>query len=579
MQSLAKIPSAASRVYRILVVEDCGDQASRVQVLLEEQGWEVSVTGSAEEALASLANPFPDLIIAGYNLPGMRGDDFCRRIRMNSDTREIPLLIMTGSIGEIAEIPSRDSGAHGYIARSENTEILLLRIRALLRKGAEEDTVLNDQDSSFRSASILIIDDSPTYLAALSQEMRNQGYRVKSAPNGPEGLNHLKTDRFDCVLVDLLMPYMTGFEVCRRITAMRSNMENVPAVILLTGSTNRDDLNRGLEAGADDFVAKSSDLAVLRARVQALMRRRFYQEETRRIVGELKTKELETRSALAGREAAETRAAMAEKLVQANQDLEESNRKLKETQAQLIQNEKMASLGQLVAGIAHEINNPLAFVVNNLFVAESGLDSLAPEIEPHLSEPLLRKLRKARDRLGEMSEGLTRVKELVLDLRTFSRLDEGEFKTVDIVEAMDTVLLLLKHKMNSRIQVEKRYGPSRLLHCSAGRINQVLMNLTANAVDAIAGNGRIVITTGQTTEVFTISIRDTGAGIPESIRGRIFDPFFTTKPVGQGTGLGLAISYGIVQDHGGSIEVQSEEGLGTEFIVKIPLDLEAQRAK
>jgi two-component system, NtrC family, sensor kinase len=579
MQSLAKIPSAASRVYRILVVEDCGDQASRVQVLLEEQGWEVSVTGSAEEALASLADPFPDLIIAGYNLPGMRGDDFCRRIRMNSDTREIPLLIMTGSIGEIAEIPSRDSGAHGYIARSENTEILLLRIRALLRKGAEEDTVLNDQDSSFRSASILIIDDSPTYLAALSQEMRNQGYRVKSAPNGPEGLNHLKTDRFDCVLVDLLMPYMTGFEVCRRITAMRSNMENVPAVILLTGSTNRDDLNRGLEAGADDFVAKSSDLAVLRARVQALMRRRFYQEETRRIVGELKTKELETRSALAGREAAETRAAMAEKLVQANQDLEESNRKLKETQAQLIQNEKMASLGQLVAGIAHEINNPLAFVVNNLFVAESGLDSLAPEIEPHLSEPLLRKLRKARDRLGEMSEGLTRVKELVLDLRTFSRLDEGEFKTVDIVEAMDTVLLLLKHKMNSRIQVEKRYGPSRLLHCSAGRINQVLMNLTANAVDAIAGNGRIVITTGQTTEVFTISIRDTGAGIPESIRGRIFDPFFTTKPVGQGTGLGLAISYGIVQDHGGSIEVQSEEGLGTEFIVKIPLDLEAQRAK
>ena len=579
MQSLAKIPSATSRVYRILVVEDCGDQASTVQVLLEEQGWEVSVTGTAEEALASLADPFPDLIIAGYNLPGMRGDDFCRRIRMNSDTREIPLLIMTGSIGEIAEIPSRDSGAHGYIARSENTEILLLRIRALLRKGAEEDTVLNDPDSSFRSASILIIDDSPTYLAALSQEMRNQGYRVKSAPNGPEGLNHLKTDRFDCVLVDLLMPYMTGFEVCRRITAMRSNMQNVPAVILLTGSTNRDDLNRGLEAGADDFVAKSSDLAVLRARVQALMRRRFYQEETRRIVGELKTKELETRSALAGREAAETRAAMAEKLVQAHQDLEESNRKLKETQAQLIQNEKMASLGQLVAGIAHEINNPLAFVVNNLFVAESGLDSLAPEIEPHLSEPLLRKLRKARDRLGEMREGLTRVKELVLDLRTFSRLDEGEFKTVDIVEAMDTVLLLLKHKMNSRIQVEKRYGPSRLLHCSAGRINQVLMNLTANAVDAIAGNGRIVITTGQTPQVFTISIRDTGAGIPESIRGKIFDPFFTTKPVGQGTGLGLAISYGIVQDHGGSIEVQSEEGLGTEFIVKIPLDLEAQRAK
>jgi two-component system NtrC family sensor kinase len=245
----------------------------------------------------------------------------------------------------------------------------------------------------------------------------------------------------------------------------------------------------------------------------------------------------------------------------------------------LIQNEKMASLGQLVAGIAHEINNPLAFVMNNLFIAESGLVALAPEIEPHLTERLLTKLRKTRDRLEEMREGLTRVKVLVLDLRTFSRLDEGEFKTVDLVDAIDTVLLLLKHKMNSRIHVEKHYGPVRRLYCSAGRINQVLMNLTANAVDAMAGEGHIVITTSHTPELFAISIRDTGAGIPAAIRGKIFDPFFTTKPVGQGTGLGLAISYGIVQDHRGSIEVRSEEGRGTEFIVKIPLDLEAQRAK
>jgi two-component system NtrC family sensor kinase len=137
--------------------------------------------------------------------------------------------------------------------------------------------------------------------------------------------------------------------------------------------------------------------------------------------------------------------------------------------------------------------------------------------------------------------------------------------------------------MSSRIQVEKRYGPSRRLHCSAGRINQVLMNLTANAIDAMSGKGKLIITTSQTTgqtpELFTISIRDTGAGIPAGIRGKIFDPFFTTKPVGQGTGLGLAISYGIVQDHGGSIEVQSEEGVGTEFIVRILLDLEAQRAR
>jgi two-component system NtrC family sensor kinase len=176
-----------------------------------------------------------------------------------------------------------------------------------------------------------------------------------------------------------------------------------------------------------------------------------------------------------------------------------------------------------------------------------------------------------------MREGLDRVKELVLDLRTFSRMDEGEFKTVDVVETIDAVLLLLKHKMNGRIQVEKHYVAERTLFCYAGRLHQVLMNLIANAVDAIAGDGKIVITTSQTSDAFLVSVRDTGAGIPDAIRGKIVDPFFTTKPVGQGTGLGLAISYGIVQDHGGSIEVQSEEGVGTEFVVSIPLDLETQR--
>jgi two-component system NtrC family sensor kinase len=361
-------------------------------------------------------------------------------------------------------------------------------------------------------------------------------------------------------------------------------VKSAQAVILLTGSEDKGEMNRALQAGADDFVSKSSGLAVLRARIQALLRSRRFQEETSRILDELKSKDMETARARAGREAAEARIAMAEELVQANQDLQEANRRLKETQAQLIQNEKMASLGQLVAGIAHEINNPLAFVVNNLFIVETGLDDLGPELEPSLAEPSLRKLRKVRTRLGEMREGLDRVKELVLDLRTFSRLDEGEFKTVDVVETIDAVLLLFKHKMSGRIAVERHYVPERTLHCYAGRLHQVLMNLIANAVDAIAaggkaGEGKIVITTSQTSEDFMIAVRDTGAGIAESIRSRIFDPFFTTKPVGQGTGLGLAISYGIVQDHGGSIEVQSEEGVGTEFIVKIPRSLEMQRGK
>jgi two-component system NtrC family sensor kinase len=268
---------------------------------------------------------------------------------------------------------------------------------------------------------------------------------------------------------------------------------------------------------------------------------------------------------------------LAEKLIRVNRELEEANRRLKDIQAQLIQTGKMASLGRLVAGIAHEINNPLAFVLNNLFIVENGLDRVIPEAAPHLSELSLRKLRKVRARLAEMGEGLNRVKEPIVNLRSFSRLDEGEFKTIDVGASIDSVLRFLKHKMNGRIRVEKRYGAARRLSCYAGRLNQVWMNLLDNAVDAIAGAGKIVIRTSQADGLFVISVRDSGVGIPETIRGRIFDPFFTTKAVGQGTGLGLAISYGIVQDHHGSIEVESEIGVGTEFSVKIPLDLESRK--
>jgi two-component system NtrC family sensor kinase len=566
------------RAFHIVVVEDSETQAFRLRMLLEEQGWEVSIAGAAESALAALGDPLPDLILCDYNLPGMRGDEFCRRIRMNLNTRGIPILMITASAPEAAEIQSLESGADGYVSKSESIEILIVRIRALLRKAPAQGTALNPQDSAFGPARLLAIDDSSTYLAFLGEELRNQGYEVETASSGMEGLNRLVHEKFDCVLVDLQMAEMDGVEVCRRIAAIQTLNSGVP-VIIVTGAAQPGDLNRALEAGADDFVSKSSDLAVLRARIQALMRRRLIQEDNGRVVEELKARELEVSHDRAEREISDSRLAMAEKLVQANHDLEEANRKLKQTQAQLIQNEKMASLGQLVAGIAHEINNPLAFVVNNLFIVESGLNGLNAEMERCLSEPSLQKMRKALTRLGEMKEGLDRVKELVLDLRTFSRMDGGEFQSVDVVDTIDAVLLLLKHKMNGRIQVEKHYVPERTLYCYAGRLHQVLMNLIANALDAIEGDGKIVITTSQSAQDFLISIRDTGTGIPEEIRNKIFDPFFTTKPIGQGTGLGLAISYGIVQDHGGSIEVQSKEGVGTEFIVKIPLDLELRREK
>lgn len=564
-------------VTRIMIVEDSPTQAHHLQTLLEAEGWQTSLAATAEAALTALHASAHDLVIVDYHLPGMQGDDLCRRLRMDLNTRGIPILMLTAGEAEGAERHGLNAGADDYVSKCESSEILVLRIRALLRT-TSPSAILGSPGHSFQPGRLLAIDDSPTHLEFLAGELRSQGYEVQKATSGPRGLELLDSQDFDCVLVDLVMPGMDGIEVCRRISAMRSHRQHAMAVIMLTASENKEDMTRGLEAGADDFVGKSTDMAVLRARIQALLRRSFFQDENRRILEELRAKDLETIHARAEREAAEARAAMAEQLSLANQELQRANQKLKNTQTQLIHTEKMASLGQLVAGIAHEINNPLAFVINHLFVVESGLSRIAPEAEPHLSEEGLRKLGKIRARVTEMQEGLQRVKSLVLDLRTFSRLDEGEFKTIDVPESIDSVLLLLKYKSNGHIKVETNYGPQRLLYCCGGRLNQVLMNLIANAMDAIPGEGKIVITTGQTRENFTISVRDNGGGIPENIRSRLFDPFFTTKPVGQGTGLGLAVAYGILQEHEGSIQVESQEGIGSEFKVQIPLDLQARRA-
>jgi two-component system NtrC family sensor kinase len=417
---------------------------------------------------------------------------------------------------------------------------------------------------------VLVVEDEPADFDFVVRGLLRAGIhaRCQRVDNEDAYLDQLHAQP-DVILSDYVLP---SFGALHALRLLEESGLDIP-LIVLTGMVNEETVVESMQHGATDYLLKDR-----MTRLGPAVRRAI---EGRALRSQKRHAEANATRDRVLKEAAEARAAVVDALAQTNCELQESNRRLKETQAQLIQNEKMASLGQLVAGIAHEINNPLAFVVNNLFIVETGLDHLTPELEPHLSEPALGKFRKTRARLAEMSAGLDRVKELVLNLRTFSRLDAAEFTTIDVVEAIESVLLLLNHKLNGRIQVEKQYGPLRMLDCYAGRLHQVLMNLIANAIDAVesqaavsqAAEGRIVIATSHAPEAFVISVRDTGAGIPEAIRSKIFDPFFTTKPVGQGTGLGLAISYGIVQDHSGAIQVQSQEGIGTEFVVTIPINL------
>ncbi len=559
----------------ILVVEDSPTQALRLQHVLDSEGFATVCTYSGEEALEQINRRLPNLIIVDYHLPGIQGDELCRQIHMNLATRSIPILMLTADETQATELHGLESGADDFVSKSEDTEILLLRVHNLLRKSTRDASMLDLAGSLFRRARVLVIDDSATYRQSLSDELREDGCEVTQVTSGDEGLKRLAELDYDCVMVDMVMPGMDGIAFCKELSTRRSDAQTPIVVLMLSAYENKENVARALEAGADDFVGKSTEMSVLRARLRALLRRKFLLEQNERIIEEFRVREMETLRAKAEKEAAEARAALAEGLERANRDLEEANRKLRETQVHLIQSEKMASLGQLVAGIAHEINNPLSFALSNVFSIQNWLAAVLAEADGCLAGDARARLEKARARIVDTGQGLERVRELVVKLRTFSRLDEGEFKRIDVREAIESVLLFLRHKTADRIDVVRDFAADNDLGCYAGQLNQVIMNVIANAVDAIPETGTLTVRTGLAEDgSFLIAVRDSGCGIPPENLERIFDPFFTTKAVGQGTGLGLAISYKIVQAHQGRIEIDSAVGSGTEVRVLIPRTLQ-----
>jgi signal transduction histidine kinase len=258
-------------------------------------------------------------------------------------------------------------------------------------------------------------------------------------------------------------------------------------------------------------------------------------------------------------------------------ELERTNRELRETQAQLVQSAKMASLGTLVAGVAHEINTPIGSISANtdLVRRASQIVKQRLEAENALIEHADEKLRLAIETLEKASEtellACERISTIVKSLRNFARLDESEEKQVDLHEGIDSTLILLRHELEKGIEIVKHYGDLPKVLCYPSQLNQVFMNLLTNAVVALKGQGAITITTAREGDEVLLRFADTGTGIPPEDLERIFDPGFTTKGVGVGTGLGLSICYRIVQDHRGTIDVTSDVGKGTEFTVRLPI--------
>ncbi len=415
-----------------------------------------------------------------------------------------------------------------------------------------------DWDLSFanlKDSRILIVDDQMANLNALKAVLEFAGCENLKCLNDSRQVHTTFLEfRPDLILLDLHMPHLDGVAVLDQLTTLIPKDDYLP-VLVLTGDGTSEAKERALSHGASDFLSKPLNHTEVELRVKNLLQTRWLHRQLKEQNVSLERQVRETTS-------------LAEELAQTNQ-------RLRQTQAQLVQSGKMASLGQLVAGIAHEINNPLAFVINNIFVVREQLNKLVSEV-PNGHPVTLPIIHKMRTQVDHMREGADRVGGLVSKLRTFSRLDEGQIKTIDVHESIESVLLFLRHKMGSRIEVKRSFNATADLTCFAGELNQVLMNVIGNAIDSIDAAGTISLLTELQAGDFVITVRDTGRGIPEKNRDKVFEPFFTTKPVGHGTGLGLAISYGIVQAHHGSIEFSSEVGRGTEFILRLPMSFQAE---
>jgi two-component system, NtrC family, sensor kinase len=412
---------------------------------------------------------------------------------------------------------------------------------------------------------VLIVDDVEANLVALEALLDNLDCEVVRARSGNDALRQLLKRQFAVMLLDVQMPGMDGYEVALHARQNPSTRE-IPIIFLTATHNSEDNVLRGYGSGAVDFLFKPLNSAILRSKVRVFLEL----ATSRSQIADAKAV-LEQRNA-ALHELADAKAALAERFRSANEELGRAYTELQETQALLVQSAKMASLGELVAGVAHEVNNPLSFVVSHLVTVQRSLTQVEGVLGSALPERAREPWERAENRLREMAAGLERIRELVVKLRTFSRLDEGERKLVSVRECVESLLTILAHRMKDRISVVTELGEPDLIDCFPGPLNQALMNLVANAIDAIAGPGTITIGSGSDGTSYAITVTDTGCGIPEALRSRVLEPFFTTKPPGQGTGLGLSITYSIIKKHGGTLELGAAAGGGTRAVIRIPLD-------
>ena len=408
----------------------------------------------------------------------------------------------------------------------------------------------------------MVVDDRPVNLDLLENMLSDDGYEIRPFLKGKMALNSALVDPPDLILLDIMMPEMDGYEVCQELKRIETTRD-IPVIFVSAKSVTFDKV-KAFNCGGVDYITKPFQLEEVLARVRTHL-------TLRRVQLEIEDK---------------------------NRELQYTLKELKSTQSHLIQSEKMASIGVLAAGIAHELNNPINFVS----ISTKGLKKkLKPVIE--LLQQFDRgsvtkddletinqliatidvspRLQAINELTTNIETGSDRAVEIVSGLRSFSRLDSSKKEKIDIHKTLESALIILQNQFRHRITIQREYGDIPQVLGFPGKLVQVFMNIFKNAIDAIDSRNEesnrktiTIRTTIRKTEngpYINIDIADTGPGISDEIKGQLFDPFYTTKEVGKGIGLGLSIALGIVESHQGKIELTSKKGEGSTFSVLLPI--------
>ncbi len=521
--------TVAAAAETILVIDDSLTFREALKATLQQAGYGVLLAATGEDGLRLAAEGLPTALVVDGQLPGIDGATVIRRIRLDGALRKLPCLLLTASEERNAEVQALDAGADAFVRKGEDTAIVLAKLSAMLRSASSRN--LEQAPASLHGRRhVLAVDDSETYLQALAADLRHEGYEVSLARSGEEALEMLAREPVDCVLLDMIMPGIGGREACRRVKSVPI-LRDIP-IVILTGLEDSVAMIEGLSAGADDYIAKSSDFGLLRARLQAQIRRKQFEDENRLIREELMRKELEANEARLAQRIAEARADLVEELELKNEELESFS-----------------------YSVAHDLRSPLRAIDGfSLALLEDYADKLDEAGRQYLTY--------VRDSAQQMAQ-------LIDDLLTLSRVTRSDFvrEPIDLAVIGRLVSrrltgLMPKHKVELVVPPElPAQGDERLM-------TVVFENLLGNAWKftgkTAAPRVEIGMLPGDPPSFF---VRDNGAGFDMAYANKLFGVFQRLHAASEfeGTGIGLATVQRVIRRHGGKIWAEGTVGEGACF--------------